>query len=129
MSKNNIPALLLSTLRTVGGGALLAPALGAKVFGIKDDGEGKYLVRLFAARNLAFVGGLLMSRGEARRLWYQAGIACDSLDVAAGLLAYREGKPTKSATIDTGAALAATLLGIAGMLADRRRGGAGSDDK
>jgi hypothetical protein len=124
---NNIPALLLSTLRTVGGGAILAPALGAKVFGIPDDGEGRYLVRLFAARNLAFVGGLLLSRGAARRLWFQAGIACDTLDVAAGLLAYREGKPTKSATVDTGAALLATLLGIAGLRADRGRS-SGSDD-
>lgn len=127
MSNKNLPALLLSALRTVGAGAIVAPALGAKVFGISDDGEGKYLVRLFAARNLAFVGGLLLSRGESRKLWYQAGIACDSLDVAAGLIAYREGKPTKSATIDTGAALAATLLGVAGMIADRRR--RSSDDQ
>lgn len=128
MSNKNVPAVLLSVLRAVGGGALIAPAVGAKVFGIKDDGEGKYLVRLFAARNLAFIVGLMRARGESRRLWFQAGIACDSLDVAAGLIAYREGKPTKSATVDTGAALAATLLGVAGLLADRRRS-ADHDDK
>ena len=122
MSTRNVPALLLSTLRTVGGGALLAPGLGAKVFGIPEDGEGRYLVRLFAARNIAFIAGLLLSKGEARKLWLQAGILCDGLDVAAGLIAYREGKPTKSANIDTGAALAATVLGIAGLRADRKNG-------
>lgn len=121
MSKNNIPALLLGLLRTVGGGAIVAPGVGAKVFGVSDDGEGKYLIRLFAARNLAFTAGLLLSKGNARRLWWQAGIACDSLDVAAGLIAFREGKPTKSATIDTGAALAATVLGVAGLLMDNQR--------
>jgi hypothetical protein len=121
MSKKNVPALLLSTLRTVGGGALLVPGVGAKVFGVPQDGEGKYLVRLFAARNIAFIAGLLMSRGEARKLWLQAGILCDALDVAAGLIAYKEGKPTKSANIDTGAALTATVLGIAGLRANRRK--------
>jgi hypothetical protein len=128
MSNRNVPALLLSTLRTAGGGALLAPGLGAKVFGIPQDGEGKYLVRLFAARNIAFIAGLLMSKGEARKLWFQAGILCDALDVAAGLIAYKEGKPTKSANIDTGAALAATLLGVAGLRADRRKNGVAADE-
>lgn len=121
MSKNNIPALLLGLLRTVGGGAIVAPGLGAKVFGVPEDGEGKYLVRLFAARNLAFTAGLLLSKGGARRLWWQMGIACDALDVGAGLIAFREGKPTKSATIDTGAAALATVLGVAGLAVDKAR--------
>ncbi|GAB3442005.1 hypothetical protein [Actinophytocola sediminis] len=128
MSNSKVPALLLSALRAAGGGAIIAPSVGAKVFGIKDDGEGKYLVRLFAARNVAFIAGLLLSKGKARRLWYQAGIACDALDVGAGLIAYREGKPPKSATVDTGIALVATLLGVAGVVADRKRGAVASDE-
>lgn len=120
MNASDTPALLLCALRAVGAAAFLAPAVGAKKLGIPDDAEGAYLVRLFAARNVALAGGLLASRGEARRLWYQAGIACDALDVAAGLLGFRAGKERSSAVVDTGASLVATALGVAGLLMDRR---------
>ncbi|HET6633453.1 MAG TPA: hypothetical protein VFH77_00345 [Streptomyces sp.] len=119
MNTRNTPALLLCALRSVGGAAFVAPAAGTRTFGIEDDAEGTYLVRLFAARNLAFAAGVLASRGRARRLWYQAGIACDALDTAAGLLGLRAGKKPSSAAVDTGAALAATLLGVAGLLTER----------
>lgn len=115
MNRSDPPGLLLGALRTVGAAAFLAPKVGAKTFGVPADAEGTYLVRLFAARNVALTAGLLASRGEARRLWYQVGIACDALDVAAGLLGYRAGKERSSAAVDTGAALAATLLGVAGL--------------
>lgn len=118
MNKRDTPALLLSTLRAVGGAAFLVPAAGTKTFGIADDAEGAYLVRLFAARNIAFAAGVLLSKGRARRLWYQAGIICDALDTAAGLIGYREGKKPSSAAVDTGAAFAFTLIGLAGMLAE-----------
>lgn len=120
MNRSDTPGLLLCTLRAVGGAAFLAPAVGAKTLGIHDDAEGTYLVRLFAARNVALAGGLLASRGEARRLWYQAGIACDALDIAAGLLGFRAGKERSSAVVDTGASLVATLLGVVGLLMDGR---------
>lgn len=120
MNRSDTPSLLLGALRTVGAAAFLAPAVGARTFGVPADGEGKYLVRLFAARNVALAGGLLLSKGEGRKLWYQAGIVCDVLDVGAGLIGYKEGKKTSSATIDTAASLAATTLGVAGLLAHRR---------
>jgi hypothetical protein len=119
MNKRDTPALLLSTLRAVGGAAFLAPTVGTKTFGITDDAEGAYLVRLFAARNIAFAAGVLLSKGNSRRLWYQAGVICDALDVAAGLIGFREGKKRSSAAVDTGAAFAFTLIGLAGMLAER----------
>lgn len=119
MNRTDTPALLLGTLRAVGGAAFLAPAMGAKTFGIPTDAEGTYLVRLFAARNVALIAGLLASKGEARRLWYQAGIACDVLDIAAGLLGFRAGKDRSSATVDTAASLAATTLGVLGLLMDK----------
>jgi hypothetical protein len=121
MNRSDTPAVLLGALRAVGGATFLAPAVGARTLGIEEDAEGTYLVRLFAARNLALAGGLLLSKGEARRLWYRAGIACDALDAAAGLLSFRAGKKRKSATIDTGAALVATLIGVAGLLAETAR--------
>jgi hypothetical protein len=126
MDRSDTPGLLLCTLRTVGGAAFLVPAVGARTFGVNDDAEGTYLVRLFAARNVALAGGLLASRGEARRLLYQVGIACDALDIAAGLLGFRAGKQRSSAVVDTSASLAATLLGVVGLLMDRRAKKAGS---
>lgn len=119
MKKTDTPGLLLGALRCVGGAAFLAPAVAAKSFHIGDGADETYLVRLFAARNLALTAGLLASRGQARRLWYKAGIACDVLDVGAGLLGFRAGKKPSSAAVDTGASLIATLLGVAGLLADR----------
>jgi hypothetical protein len=119
MTRGNAPALLLSTLRSVGGAAFLAPAVGARKLGIQEDAEGAYLVRLFAARNIALTAGLLLSRGQARRLWLKAGIACDALDLAAGLMGLREGKDRRDAVVDTSASALATLLGVAGLLAAR----------
>jgi hypothetical protein len=117
--KSNAPSLLLCALRSVGAAAFVVPTVGAKTFGVPADAEGTYLVRLFAARNVALAGGLLASKGEARRLWYQAGVVCDALDIAAGLLGFRAGKERSSAAVDTGASLVATLLGVAGLLMDR----------
>ncbi|MEU6390512.1 hypothetical protein [Streptomyces sp. NPDC046939] len=111
-------ALLLAALRTVGGAAFLAPTLGTRNFGIKDDAEGIYLVRLFAARNIAVAGGLLLSKGPARRLWFQAGAVCDALDTAAGLDALRTGRKA-GAAVHTLAALAATAVGVAGARSAR----------
>ena len=116
MTRGTTPALALVALRAVGSSAFLAPGLGAKTFGVPADAEGNYLVRLFAARNVALAGGLLFSRGEARRLILKAGVVCDVLDIAAGLLGYREGKEARSATVDTGASLAATALGVSALL-------------
>ncbi|WP_394428729.1 hypothetical protein [Streptomyces sp. SGAir0957] len=116
-------ALLLAALRTVGGAAFLAPTLGTKNFGIKDDAEGVYLVRLFAARNLAVAGGLLLSKGPARRLWFQAGAVCDALDTAAGLDALRTGKKASGAAVHTLAALTATAIGVAGARSARGESG------
>jgi hypothetical protein len=122
VTRSQAPAVLLATLRAVGAGAFVAPGVGARTFGIPDDAEGKYLVRLFAARNVAFAGGLLASRGDARRLVYQAGIACDVLDIGAGLIGFKEGKERSSAIVDTAASLVATALGVAGLMADGKGG-------
>src|SRR5436190_13188323 len=86
MRANETPAALLCVLRSVGGAAFVAPAIGARTFGIPADADGTYLVRLFAARNVAFAAGLLASTGRGRQLWYRAGIACDVLDVVAALM-------------------------------------------
>jgi hypothetical protein len=120
ITATNAPCLMLCTLRAFGGAAFLAPGVAARTLDVSDDPETAYLLRLFAARNTALIGGLLASRGDTRRLWWQAGIACDALDAAAGVLAFRERKDPTSAILDTSASLAATALGVAGLWLDGR---------
>ncbi|MEW2519206.1 hypothetical protein [Actinacidiphila alni] len=122
MNKSDTPAVLLSTLRTVGAAAFLAPAVGAKKLHINEDADGEYLVRLFAARNIALIVGVLASKGETRRLLLKAGILCDGLDVAAGILGHRKGRLKKSTVVDTSAAATATLLGLLALSATERAG-------
>lgn len=112
-------ALLLGALRLPGAGAFATPQLAARILSLERGPHSAYLVRLFAARNVALTAGLLLSAPPARRLWWQTGVACDALDVAAGLLALREGKERSSALVDVGAAGLATVLGLAGLLAER----------
>jgi hypothetical protein len=115
----NTFALLLGALRLPGAGAFLAPRLATRVLSLPEGPHSAYLVRLFAARNVALAAGLLLSGPPARRLWWQAGVVCDALDAGAGLLALREGKPRSAALVDVGAASVATALGLAGLLANR----------
>jgi hypothetical protein len=119
MKKTDTPGLLLCALRSVGGAGFVVPTVATRTFHIGDGADETYVVRLFAARNLALTAGLLASRGRARRLWYKAGIACDVLDIGAGLLGFRDGKKPSSAAVDTGASLVATLLGVTALLVDR----------
>lgn len=112
------PRLLLAALRVVGGGAFLVPRPAVKTFGLVDDAHSRYLIRLFAARNLALTAGLLASPRRARRLWWQVGVGCDALDVAAGALGLRDGKPRASALVDSGVSLLATAIGVAGLVVD-----------
>jgi hypothetical protein len=112
------PSVMLGLLRLTGAGAFLAPQLATRVLALDASPQSRYLVRLFAARNAVMVAGLWTSAGSARRRWWQAGIACDALDVAAALLAVRDGKPRSSALLDAGAALVAGALGVEGLLGE-----------
>jgi len=110
--------LALGALRLGVAGGFVAPRIAARAFALEPGPQSAYLVRLFAARNVAMTTGLWASAPPARRLWWQAGVLCDALDVGAALLALREGKPPASAALDAGAALTATALGVAGLLAE-----------
>jgi hypothetical protein len=120
LERRDLPLAALSTLRLAGGAAFALPRVGVRQLGLHDDPESAYLMRLFAARNLAMTAGLLLARGDARKLWWQAGIACDVLDAGAGVLGARDGKERKDAIVDTCASLLAAGLGVAGLAAERR---------
>lgn len=121
VDREEAPRLGLVALRLFGGGAWALPRVAVKTLGLHDDAESSYLVRLFAARNLALAAGLAAAPRRSRRLWWQVGIACDALDAAAGLLAGLDGKPRESAAVDAGASLVATGLGVAGLITEGGR--------
>lgn len=122
MSRLRDPALwrvLLTLLRLPGGAAFALPRAGASTFGLEDGPRSRYLVRLFAARNLTLAAGLLLAEPRARAEWYRAAVLCDVLDVAAGVWSEAEGKPSAAARRDTAISATATILALAGLWRDR----------
>src|SRR3954452_10494067 len=75
----------LAGLRAVVGvSAWAAPDLSSRLFGLDPDAnpQASYLGRLFGVRDLVLGVGTLRAEPPARKLWLQAGIACDLADAA-----------------------------------------------
>ena len=77
---------LLAIRGSIGLANLLAPQLVARMLGFRspDARELHYVMRIWAARNLALTGGTWRAAGDARRTWLAANVAVDLLDVASG---------------------------------------------
>ena len=76
--------------------------------------------RIFGIRDAALGLGIIRSRGDARRLWWQLGMLCDAGDAVAGVLSWRRGDlPHRPRTLVlfTGSALAGVGLGAAAFAA------------
>ena len=102
----------------IGAGALLAPELTMKVFGL--DGENNpqlpYMGRMFGSREVAVGVATLLAKGEARRNWIIAGMAIDLADAAAAILATQSGSLSKGrGALLTAPALAAVNAGVVGL--------------
>lgn len=109
----------------IGAGALFAPELTMKVFGL--DGENNrqlpYMGRMFGSREIAVGVATLLSRGEARRNWIAAGIAIDLADAAAAILATQSGAVSKGrGALLTAPAIAAVNAGAVGLWGQLSRG-------
>lgn len=118
---SDTPRLLLSVVRlATGAGAFAAPQLAARILALEPGPASAYLVRLFAARNVAMGAGLLAAPDSARPVLWRAGVSADALDLAAALLAMRAGKERSSVLVDAGASLFTGGLGLAGLHADRK---------
>lgn len=74
-----------------GAAAWFAPMLTLKLLGLDPakNREAAYVGRLFGVRDAALGFGLVSTHGDARRLWWKVGIACDLADVAAGIVSAR----------------------------------------
>jgi hypothetical protein len=118
----SIPGRTLTMLRfIVGGGTWLAPRTAGRIFGLDVDAnpQASYVGRLFGVRDAILGVGLAATSGDARRLWWRVGVACDLADVVAGVLGRRSGDlPARSAAMLTGTAIAAASLGAAALAAD-----------
>jgi len=105
----------------IGAVALLFPALAARLFllDVKSNPQLPYMMRLFAARELA-VGGMSLAAPEsAQTTMTGLGMAVDGSDAVAGFAATRTGIVSKPVgVILTAAALGAMAAG-GSVLADR----------
>jgi hypothetical protein len=113
------PALGLAAARVViGGVALAAPDLGARLFRLDVTGNRQlpYMTRLFGSREVVLGAATLLARGRTRRNLVVAGIGVDAADAAAAVLAGQTGSVDRVTTVALAApAVAAALAGVAGL--------------
>ena len=78
--------------------------------------QGPYVLRLFAAREIALGGITLLAPPSAKPALIKAGIAVDSADAVAGALAIKSGavRPWVGAVL-AGVAAAAVAAGVVGL--------------
>lgn len=107
---------VLAALRTaIGSAAWIAPNKTAKLFGLDPEGnpQSTFFARLFGVRDVALAAAAVGAVGPSRRLVWQAGVACDVLDVGAVILARRNGTlPARAALMAGTTALLAVGLGL-----------------
>jgi hypothetical protein len=115
--------LMLGVRLGLGGASVLAPDLVLDVMGLDPDAnpQSGYGVQLFGVRDAMLGVGLLSTEGDARRVWWRVGIACDLVDAASGAWQIGRGRITSSprswVTL-VGAGLVGAALGTAALCAD-----------
>jgi hypothetical protein len=75
--------------------------------------DGRYMTRLFGARDLVI--GVLTVATRTRTTALAAGVACDLLDTASGVVSAREGKDVDFQRKATAVAAIFAVLGIAAI--------------
>ena len=112
------PALGLAAARiVVGGVALAAPDLGAKLFRLDPAANRQlpYMTRLFGSREILLGAATLAARGAVRRNLVLAGVLVDAADAAAAYQSGQDGALDRSTTVSlTAPALAAVVAGVVG---------------
>jgi hypothetical protein len=100
----------------------IAPRTSMRLVGLDPAGnpQAVHWARIFGIRDAALGLGLLASRGDARRAWWQLGMLCDAGDAVAGVISWRRGElPPGRGTLVlfTGSALVGVGLGAAALAA------------
>lgn len=111
---------LMSVLRMFAGGFTWAsPALSSRLFGlgkIAPGGSPGLVARLFGVRDLVLGAGLHHPNPAVRKAVLQAGVACDSADIVASLIAVRAGAPKTTLLGATAGAALFVGLGAAALV-------------
>src|SRR5262249_18570375 len=117
----SLPGRALMGVRFIFGSASwFMPVFTQKLLGLDPEAnpEAAYVGRLFGVRDAALGVGLLTTTGDARRLWWKIGIACDLADAAAGVVSAANGQLPSSTRVRTlliGAGLIGASLGTAAL--------------
>jgi hypothetical protein len=101
----------------IGATAWLAPRTALKGFLLDSSApQAPYIMRLFAAREIALGGITLLAPPALKPALTKVGMAADSADAVAGALAAKAGevRPWVGAVL-TGAAVAAVVAGAVGL--------------
>lgn len=114
--------LLVAARFLIGGGAFAAPVLSLRLGGIdpRPRPQSAYVLQLVGVRDALLGIGVLASSGEARRLWWSVGIACDLADAAsamAELAAGRVPRNGRSAAVLLASPFLGAALGAAALAA------------
>jgi len=116
-------ALGLAAARVaIGGVAVAAPDLGAKLFRLDPTANPQlpYMARLFGSREVVLGAATLLASGKTQRNLILAGVAVDLADTAAAVLAGEDGSVDRTTQVLLAVpAAAAVLAGLAGL---RNRG-------
>ena len=113
MTTTQLTRMLVGGRLLVGGGALTAPRMTGRVFGIdaSRNPAAPYLGRLFGVRAVAMALMLCAADGKERENQLRAGVAVDLIDAAAAVAAglRRELRPLPAAAAFAAAATEAGL--------------------
>lgn len=116
ITPNQARSTLVGIRTGLGVGALLAPRLTGKLFGIsvEDNPAAVYLARLFGARELFMAAPFYIEDADELQAYaLQAGVAVDAADVvAAGAALVRKNLSVRAATMAALTAAAAVALGV-----------------
>lgn len=81
----------------LGAASLAAPHALTRLLGGRATAETTYLTRVYGARALALGTTYLRATPAQQRTWHRIGLAIDTSDTVAGLLAVRGGAPARPA--------------------------------
>ena len=114
LSSTQAKATLMAVRVAIGALGWLFPGIGARLFGIEleENPASPYLGRLFAVREFALVAPLLTEDAEVQRRYLHVGMAVDSADAAASVIAGLKGTlPRRAAATTFLSAVGGVLLG------------------
>ena len=118
MDRKSALSALAGLRIAIGVASWTTPRVAGRLFGLdaQANPQSPYLARLFGVRDVALAWGALASKGDARRQWVTAGLACDLADAVAGIAGGRAGYlPKLTSVLVSGTALSAAVLGAAAL--------------